>query len=95
MVRKIQIGSYTLELLNIIQLILWVSGAYGRGGSINISNKVFFSLNTLFPFFIMVLSLIMAILSKKRILSIIIMLMCGIQAALFTLFIIAGILLFG
>ena len=95
MVRKIQIGSYILQLLNMIQIVVWVSGAYGRNGMIDLSNGVFFSLNTLFPFFIMVLSLIMAILSKKRILSIIIMLMCGIQAALFTLFIIAGILLFG
>ena len=95
MVRKIQIGSYILELLNIIQLILWVSGAYGRGGPINISNKVFFSLNTFFPFFILLLSLVMAVLSKKKILSVMIMLMCAIQAALFALIIIAGILLFG
>ena len=95
MVRKIQIGSYILQLLNMIQIGLWVSGAYGRNGMIDLSNGAFFSLNTLFPFFIIVLSLTMAILSKKKILSIIIMLMCGIQAALFTLFIIAGILLFG
>ena len=95
MVRKIQIGSYILELLNIIQLILWISGAYGRDGLINISNKVFFSLNTFFPFFILLLSVVMAVLSKKKILSIMIMLMCAIQAALFALIIIAGILLFG
>ena len=95
MIRKIQIVSYILALLDIIQIIFWLSGGYGQNGFIHLSNKAFFSLNTLFPFFIMVLSLIMAILSKKRILSIIIMLMCGIQAALFTLFIIAGILLFG
>ena len=94
MVRKIQIGSYILALLNVIQIIFWVNGAYGQNGFIHISDKAFFSLNTLFPFFILLLSLVMAVLSKKRMLSVIIMLMCAAQTAFFTLIIIAGMLLF-
>ena len=94
MIRKIQIGSYILALLNIIQIIFWISGAYGRTGFIHLSNKAFFSLNTIFPFFILLLSLVMAVLSKKRMVSVIIMLMCAAQTAFFTLIIIAGMLLF-
>ena len=94
MIRKIQIGSYILALLNIIQIVLWLSGVYRKGGALNISNQVFFALNTILPFFISLLSLIMVILSKKKILSVFIMLICAAQAALFTLIIILGMVLF-
>ena len=94
MIRKIQIGSYILALLNVIQIIFWISGAYGQNGFIHLSNKAFFSLNTFFPFFILILSLIMIIFSKKKVLSVFIMLMCAAQTALFILIILAGMLLF-
>lgn len=94
MIRKIQIGSYILALLNIIQLISWISGAYGRNGFITLSNKVFFSLNTFFPFFISLLSLAMIILSRKKVLSVFIMLTCAAQTAFFTVIIIIGMVLF-
>lgn len=95
MLRKIQIGSYFLQILNIIQIIFWVSGAYGRNGLINISTRDFFMINTIFPAIISIVSLIMLIFSRKKLVSGLIMLMCAGQTVLFILFILAGILLFG
>jgi hypothetical protein len=95
MIRKIQIGSYILEIFNIIQIIFWISGGYGKGGLIDISTRGFFMINTLFPALILIISIIMIIFSKKKLVSALILLACAAQTTLFILIIILGILMFG
>ncbi len=94
MLRKIQIGSYFLMLINLFQLVIWVCRGYGKNGIINISTPVFFGINTIFPLVILILSFIVAIFCPKKILSIMIILVTSGQIALFCLLILIGILLF-
>lgn len=94
MLRKIQIGSYFLMLINLFQLVIWVCGWYGKNGLINISTPVFLGINTIFPLIILILSIIMSVFSPKKVLSILIIPVTLVQIAIFCFIILVGILLF-
>ena len=94
MLRKIQIGSYFLMFINLFQLVIWICGGYGKNGIINIPTPVFFGINIIFPFIILLFSFISAIFSTKKILSIIIIPMTFVQIAFFCFIVLVGILLF-
>ena len=94
MLRKIQIGSYFLMIINLFQLVIWVCRGYGKNGIIKISTPVFFGINIILPLIILFISFISAIFSTKKILSIIIIPMTFVQIAFFCFIILVGILLF-